>query len=257
MGSISKKYIKVNKNLYFNLIKRAGEPAARITLKVNEWRTIFAILKIFKKNKYKTDKAGCIPFNFKEYNRLFLAGRKGTPSDTAGGALDALKSRRFDLLFQEKKDQKREATTIKNSPLFGYSGNARETKKIELNESIFYSGIIDDYFKIPADFIERLARAAHKINGRLMVADLVMGLYAVCHCIKHRKHVTKPLNELAADIGLGYVLKARQRDRIITKLERSLKVIQEAEFIKAYSLKNDTVTLCFVLVQPQAEQSTN
>ena len=141
--------------------------------------------------------------------------------------------------------------------MIDYDGNARETKKIQLSKSLFCSGVIDDYFKVPADFIERLARAAQKINGRLMVADFVMGLYAACHCVKHRKRITKPLNELAADIGLGYVLKARQRDRIITKLERSLKVIQEAGFIKGYSLKNDTVTLCFVLVQPQAEQSTN
>lgn len=251
MNNITKKNLKINKNLYYNLIPRHDRPLPEIVLDVNEWFSLFAILELFRKNKYKVDAGGCIPFDFKEYNRLFLAGRKGRSSSEAAETIEALKGRKFNLVFRDKKS---EPEILEEKRLFDYSGGIKEAKKIRL-QKVFYHNILSGYFNLPGGFMERLVRSMSDLGGgRIIPADIIIPIYAACYNRQYHLKVSKSISELAAGLGLDGALKARQNNRIIGAMCHALDVSINLGLLKDYELdkKKENITMFFARL-PEAK----
>lgn len=246
MDSISKKALKVNNNLYSNLILRPAEDAPRIVLKsLDEWRALFVIIELLALRKYKTDERGFIKTTFKEIHKLFLSGRGGITTDKTVKAFESLAALRFDLIFKENQNTRREKT---DSRLIDFTGDLKTITDLQINE-IFFHNVYGCYVRVPSNIIDLLLESGKKLKKKtqLTPSDILLSLYAlqVKNHVKDRPVVCKSIKELAIMLGLSNCMDRRQNGRARTAIEQSANKLMNIGFLYGFNFYNDSVYLTF------------
>jgi hypothetical protein len=244
MSSISEKRLRVNNNLYCNLILRPGEKAPRIVLdSLDEWRALFAVLELFRRRGYAVQGPGIIKTSSKELHSIYSAGlTKHTTKAETGKAFATLAARRFNLLFGDDSGAKID----RPGALLAFEEPFTGITEIQINK-IFYYNINGYYFNMPIAPLTVLTKAAQKVKarGRLAASDILMLIYA-CHLQKKRNRAALPLLSKAAFMfGLDARVDDRHVDRALAALEHGAAILRVGGVIHDFRLDNNTLFLTF------------
>lgn len=238
--------------MYLNLIPRPGEDGPRIKLTHrNEWRAFFTILEAAAMREYKVDKSGYIKVSFRELHHIFSAGRRGALIEETAQALEALSSKKFNII--NPKEKAKGQTVNEEKHIFTFKGNIRIVKEIKIAE-IFDHNVNGYFFRLPANFLKTLTEAVQAVepNGRITNADIILSLYA--YQVKHnsRPKVKRPIEVLAKWASMEKLLKERQNQRITETIERSAKVLEHLKVLSGHHVdnENNNITLFFCREAP-------
>jgi len=243
MDSIPKKILKVNDNLYFNLIRPAEKGPRLVLENMNEWRVVFTILELLRRRGYNVDRYGFINTSFKEIHTIFSESTSMNiiKRDTAA-AFEALAARSFDLTVKDKDGER----VKKDSRLLAWGGDLTTADKIQINE-IFYHNIHSNYIPLRLNPIGELTRAARKLQarGRLFGSDILMYLYTLQGKRAATPAVRKHIPEAAKAFDLSARLYERHGDRVREALERGAGICKNMRVISGFYFKHNDIFFTF------------
>jgi hypothetical protein len=196
------------------------------------------------RREYEVNDEGYFKVDFRELHHIFSAGRRGALIEETAQALEALSSRKFNIIDPEKKAKGQIISEEKS--LFTFDGNARLIDEIRIHR-IFDYNVNGYFFRLPANFLKTLTEAIQTIDpkGRITNADIILSLYA--HQIRHngRPQVKKDIKTLAEWSGMDALLNTWQSKRIAETVERGAKALKLLQVITGYRVENDNITLFF------------